>query len=124
MPSSQSVKNRARFAADRARVLGSEALERVITPRKLKDKADAATRTGQIVALFLLGPFIVVSLQLIVVLNQLMTDLLGVQPLGGGQDPIFAWLVTAITGGAFLLAAWAWFQYVRTAGFGVFLLED
>lgn len=123
----EELAKRARFIAAELKRQGieaaNEAVDRAITPRRLERHIDGATRTGQVVAFFFLGPIIVASLPIIVVLNQLMTDLLGVRTLTGGQDPIFAWLVTAITGGALIVAAWAWFQFVRTAGFGAFSLD-
>lgn len=117
-------RRRLRELGQEAREAGIDLLEQVITPERLRGKVDAADRIGQIIAFLFLGPVVVVSLQLIVVLNQLMTQLLGVSSLGADQNSIFAWLVTAITGGAFLLAAWFWFQFVRTAGMGAFSWEE
>lgn len=115
---------RARFLLDEARSSGIRTAEAVITPEFVEEHVDGVTRTGQVLAFLFLGPVVMVSLELIVVLNQLMTEILGVQPLGAGQDPIFAWLVTALTGGAYILAAWTWFQFVRTGGFGLFTWHD
>lgn len=109
-----------RALAEEARESGVELLDQIKTPERIRGKVDAADRIGQILAFLFLGPVVVVSLRLIVVLNLLMTDLLGVSSLGSAQNDIFAWLVTAITGGAFLMAAYAWFQFVRTAGLGFF----
>lgn len=109
-----------RALADEAREAGVDLIDQIKTPERLRGKVDAADRVGQIIAFFFIGPVVVVSLRLIVVLNLLMTDILGVSSLGSSQNDIFAWLVTAITGGAFLLAAYAWFQFVRTAGLGWF----
>lgn len=114
------VRSKLRAVVEEARELGLDVFEQVKTPDRLREKADAATRVGQIIAFLFIGPVVMVSLRLIVVLNELMTELLGVSSLGASQNDIFAWMVTAITGGAFLLAAWAWFQFVRTAGLGFF----
>lgn len=94
--------------------------KRLATPKALEKKVDAATRVGQILALFFLGPVILVSLALIVALNDVMSGVFGLSDYGESQGGIIGWLITAITGGAFLLAAYAWFQFVRTAGFGWF----
>lgn len=96
----------------------------VVNPSFLEEELRAADRVGQVIAFLFVGPLVMVSLRLIVVLNQLMTDILGVQPLGAGQDSIFAWLVTALTGGAFVAAAWLWFQFVRSGGFGWFTWRE
>lgn len=96
---------------------------RLWTPKFVRRHADGATRVGQILSALFLGPVIVVSLVLIVVLNTLMSDIFGVSDLGDSQTGIFGWLITAITGGALLLAAWGWFQFVRTAGFGWFSFD-
>jgi hypothetical protein len=94
--------------------------QKVARPAVLQRHADGATRVSQILSLLFLGPVIVVSLVLIVVLNNLLSDIFGVSDYGEAQGGIIGWLVTAITAGAFLLASWTWFQFVRTAGFGFF----
>lgn len=91
--------------------------ERIAKPKFLEKKIDGATRSGQILSLIMLGPLIVVSLALIQVLNELMADIFGANDLGD-QTSLIGWLITAITAGLFLLAAYSWFMWVRTSGFG------
>ena len=110
------------FAAlpSRARENLPDLAKRLGTPQRLQRQVDGATRVGQILAFVFIGPVVVVSLVLIVVLNTLMTDIFGTADYGEAQGGIIGWLITAITAGAFLMAAWSWFQFVRTAGFGWF----
>lgn len=99
--------------------------KRLATPKRLQKHVDGATRMGQILSFVFLGPVIVVSLALIVALNGVMSEVFGLSDYGESpQQGIVAWLITGITGGAFLLAAYAWFQFVRTAGFGWFNFDD
>lgn len=100
-----------------------KATQSIIRPKRLERVSDGATRTGQIVALCLLGPLIMVSLALIVVLNQLMADVFGDSPVDSSQSDIVAFMITGITLGALMMAAWTWFQWVRTGGFGLFSPE-
>lgn len=99
-------------------------LKRVATPKLVAKHVDGATRVGQVLSLIFLGPVIVVSLALIVAINGVMSGIFGVSDYGESQTGIVGWLITGITGGAFLLAAYAWFQFVRTAGFGWFNFDD
>lgn len=117
--SAQDLRRRVRNAAP-------EVLQRIHRPRKLERVADGATRAGQIVSLLFVGPLIVVSLALIVAFNALMASVFsgGDWQPGDPQQDLFAWLITAITLGTFILAAWTWFQFVRTAGFGWFSYDD
>lgn len=105
----------------RIREEGPEVADRVLRPKYLKKYADGSTRASQILALFFLGPLIVVSLALIVALNQTMAGVFG--SAWNSADPFSgptAWLITAITLGALIMAAYTWFQFVRTSGFGFF----
>jgi hypothetical protein len=113
-----------RLIKDDVRHVLSELLEEIVNPGVFEERAKGVTRGGQVLAFLFVGPVIMVSLQLIVVLNELMTEILGVKPLGAGQDPIFAWLVTALTGGAYVMFAWLWFQFVKTGAFGWFTWDD
>jgi len=110
--SAQDLRRRVRKAAP-------EVLQRIHRPRKLERVADGATRAGQIVSLLFVGP-------LIVVFNALMASVFagGDWQPGDPQQDLFAWLITAITLGTFILAAWTWFQFVRTAAFGWFSYDD
>jgi len=97
---------------------------RVARPKRLEAVSLGATRTGQFMAAMFLGPLIVVSLALIVVFNNLMSDVfVGNDPVDTQHSGMVAFVMTAITLGAFIAAAWAWFQWVRTAGFGFFSWE-
>lgn len=109
----------ARSAPDRAREAGGRALR----PERFQDKADKATRTGQVVALLTTPILIIISLALITAFNEAMAGVFGLAPPGAEQTSIFAFLITLITAGTLVFAIWAWFQYVRTAAFGMFLLE-
>lgn len=96
------------------------AAEKVAKPEKLQGLADGATRTGQVMAALLLGPVIVVNLVIITVFGDVMTGVFGGISLDSTQTGIFAFLITAILLGTLVLSAWAWFQWVRTSGFGAF----
>lgn len=77
--------------------------------------------TSQIVALMTLPMVIVISLVMIVVVNDVATDVFGGSVYqDSNQENIVGWLITALTGGMVILAAWTWFQFVRTSGFGFF----
>lgn len=101
-----------------------EFLAKVARPKRL-ERFEGVTRPGQVLAFLFVGPIIVVALALIVALNQVMA---GVFATGWSpDDPFtgpFGWLITALTLGAFILAAYTWFQFVRTAGFGFFTWGD
>lgn len=101
-----------------------DTLKRIATPKRLEKHADGATRTGQILSLLFLGPVIVANLAVIVALNGVMSDIFGTSDYGEAQTGIVGWLVTGITGGAFLFSAYCWFQFVRSAGFGWFNFDD
>ena len=92
----------------------------VITPKFLEDHVEGATRAGQVTAALFLPFIIVVSLTIIRVINQIMAGVLGAGLIGGEQFSITAFLVTFITMGTLIIAAWSWFQWVRTSGFGAF----
>lgn len=113
-----------RLALEQARQASTEAARIISKPEQRFPRFPSpGTRVGQVIAFLILPVGIMVSLQIIVAANQLFTGVFGVEQLAGGQNDIFAWLITAITGGAFLLFAWTWFQWVRTAGFGFFSWE-
>lgn len=96
------------------------ALEQVKDPGFLRDRADTSTRVSQLMAALMLGPFIVVNLAIIRVIADLMTGVFGPSELDSTHTGIIAWMITAIILGTLILSAWAWFQWVRTGGFGVF----
>lgn len=112
------LESRLRFLADELSRDAADLKETVVNPGFVEERLEGVTRTGQVIAFFLLGPVVVASLQIIVVFHKFMVQILGVQPFTAGQDAVMAWMVTAVTGGAILLAAWFWFQFVRTAAFG------
>lgn len=122
--SKSEFETRLRLLLDEARQEGLDLADTLLTPAFVEEHVEDVTRTGQVLAFFFVPVVVMVNLELIVVLNQLITELLGARPLGAGQDPIFAWLVTTLTAGAYVLSAWAWFQFVRTGGFGLFTWND
>lgn len=93
-------------------------------PPFLEEKLDAATRVGQWMAALLLPMLIVVSLALITAFHQLLAGIFGATGDLGNQSDLFAFLITGITLGTFILVAYTWFLFVRTAGFGMFAMED
>ncbi len=98
---------------------------RILRPKAFEkfsdDMAPMEVRLYQILALLLLPIVIIVSLVCIVVLNEIMTEIFGVSTLEStSQQGILGWFITGVTAGLFLLAAWTWFQWVRTRGFGLF----
>ena len=97
-----------------------EYAQRVIRPKVFEKFVDDGPpdRVLQILALFLVGPVVVVSLVIIQVINNVISDLFGTGSFGD-QSSLWGWMVTGLTGGLFLLAAWSWFQFVRTYGFGL-----
>lgn len=98
---------------------------RVASPKRLEAVTAGATRTSQVMALLFLPVVIVVSFALLQAFNNLMGDVF----TGGGwtstdpQTGLFAWLITFITLGALVVVAWAWFQFVKTGGFGMFKVD-
>lgn len=96
----------------------------IARPARLQAAADGATRTGQVLALFMLGPIIMVSLVLVEVVHTLMADVLLSQDIATSQVPILSFLVTFLTLALLCIVAWGWFQFVRTAGFGRFNFDD
>ena len=118
------VKNRVLFAIPNAEVLrekGRETGLRILRPKKFEKWTEGGEdRAMQILALTVLPCVIVVSLVLIVAMNEVLAGLFGVSEYDEAQGGIVGWFITAVTGGAFILAAWSWFQWVRTYGFGIF----
>ena len=123
--------NRATFAIqdfrDKPRERLSEYGKRVISPRsfeKFRSEDPAVDRPLQILSLLVLPVFIVVSLVIIVVINEVMAEVFGLSNYESiSQQGIMGWFITGVTGGLFLLAAWSWFQFVRTCGFGIFRFD-
>ncbi len=94
---------------------------RILRPKKFEKYTEGGEdRAMQILSLCILPVLIVVSLPLIVAVNETMAQLFGVSEYNETQTGIVGWFITGITGGLFLLAAWSWFQWVRTYGFGIF----
>lgn len=124
-PSRQRIKNQARFAFEELTASAREARSELVEPSFLEEEIQASNRVGQIIAFLMVGPLAVVSLQIIVVFNQLMTQVFGAQPLGSAnQTNIFAWLITLLTAAAYVAAVWTWFIWVRSGGFGWFTWRD
>lgn len=94
--------------------------ERILRPKRLQRFADGATRTSQWLSALFIGPVVVVSFAFIRVFNNLMTEIFQAQIPPDQQVGLIAWMITALTLFAFIIAAWGWFQFVRTAGFGWF----
>ena len=98
---------------------------RILRPKKfdkfIRDPAE--DRVSQILALLFVPIIIIVSLVAIVAMNEVMSEIFGVSDTDEAQTSLFGWFITGITGGLFLLAAWTWFQFVRTSGFGLFRFE-
>jgi len=100
--------------------VASKARAQVVTPQRLEKVADGATRSGQMIALLIVGPIVVVSLTIIKVINGIMSEVLGAGTIAAGQVDAITFLVTGLTLGLLVICAWGWFQWVRTAGFGAF----
>lgn len=92
----------------------------VVKPKVLEPVAEGATRAGQVTAGLFLPFIIVVSFTILKVMNNLMANVLGGGLVSGDQLTITSFLVTFLTLGLLIIAAWGWFQWVRTAGFGAF----
>lgn len=92
----------------------------VLNPPQLERLTDASTRVTQIVALCFLPVVIIVSFELITAAHAVISGIFGANPPTGAQFDIIGFLLTAITAGMLILAAWTWFQFVRTSGFGLF----
>lgn len=92
----------------------------IIRPRILERHADGVSRTGQVLAFLVLGPVILVSITIVEVLNELMAGVLGTGLIEDGQLTITGFMITALTLFFLILAAWGWFQWVRTGAFGAF----
>ncbi len=108
--------------AFKAREKALEAGARVLKPKKFEKWTEGPEdRMMQILALFTVPFFIVVSLVIIVAVNETMSGLFGISEYDdNAQQGIVGWFITGVTSGFFLLNAWLWFQYVRTYGFGIF----
>lgn len=92
----------------------------VIEPEFLEKYSVGATRTGQVMALLFVPFIITVTFPIIYVMNRLMAQVLGTGTITGDQFSIISFLVTLLTLTLFIMCAWGWFQWVRTAGFGAF----
>jgi len=107
-------------AVAEAKAAAAKVRAQVVTPKRFEKAADGATRSGQAIALLLVGPMVVVSLTIIKVINGIMGDVLGAGTIAAGQVDAITFLVTFLTLGLLVICAWGWFQFVRTAGFGAF----
>lgn len=124
-PSRQRIENRARFAFEQLTASAREARQEIVEPSFLQEEIDAADRVGQWVAFFFSPVLVVVGLRIIVILNQLMTQSFGAQPLGSAdQTNIFAWLITLLTAAAYVAMTWTIFVWVRSGGFGWFTWRE
>lgn len=77
------------------------------------------TRASQWTAAILLPLVIIISLPFIVVFVNLLSDVL-LQSDQSGQEGILGFIVTGIALTSFCMAAWMWFLWVRTGGFGLY----
>lgn len=119
-PTRQQLQNRLAMILEQLQSDAKSVCRQVMNPGFIQTFPEA-TRVGQIIAFMFVGVVVMISLQLIVVLNELVAQILvDGGSLGTTQDAIFSWLSTAITAGFYIIAAWGWFQFVRTAGFGLF----
>lgn len=119
MPSRERLSHFKRQAKEGAK----EAASRVARPKKFEQFSQGIERIEQVVALCFLGPVIVINLVGIQVMNNLMADVLLTGSGAASFNDIFAFLVTFATLGMVIMSGWAWFQFVRTAGFGMFRLQ-
>lgn len=95
--------------------------KRILRPRVFEKWTDGPEdRLMQVLSLLLVPMVIVVSLVVIVAINETLAGLFGVSEYNETQEGIVGWFITGMTAGFFILAAWAWFQFVRTYGFGIF----
>lgn len=100
----------------------AEISHRVMKPKSFeKWTRGPEDRLMQVVALLVVPFVIVVSFVVIVALNEVMSELFGLSEFESAtQQGIVGWFVTGVTAGLLILAAWSWFQFVRTYGFGIF----
>lgn len=112
------ARGKARAVRDSSGVLKESARKAIVDPDWLEKFSARVTRTEQVTALFFVGPIVVISLTIIVALNELMQETF----LANSTVEIvrMQWFVTFFTGGLFIMSAWGWFQFVRTGGFGFF----
>lgn len=95
--------------------------KQILRPRAFEKWTDGPEdRLMQVLSLLLVPMVIVVSLVIIVAINETLAGVFGVSEYNETQSGIVGWFITGITSGLFLLAAWSWFQFVRTYGFGIF----
>lgn len=91
----------------------------ILQPKFIEKRNLEVTRTSQwLAALFIIVP-ITISLALIVAIQQVIVDVF-LQGDLGNQTEIMRFVVTAIGLGMFAFAAWLWFLFVKTGGFGLF----
>lgn len=98
-------------------------IDAVVNPKFVQAKLDGVERFGQWLAVATLPVVVVISFAVMTVINQLMGQVMGDWDVND-QTPILGWLVTFLTLGMFVLFAYGWFQYVRTAGFGFLSWRD
>lgn len=82
---------------------------------------ERVTLIGQLMALTILPFFILLSFNLITTFIAIVAAYALQGDLGNHAGPI-GWIVTASSAMLFCLAAWLWFQWVRTGGFGLFAI--
>lgn len=113
----------AALLATRLREKAPDALESIQRPSFIDKRVGPVERSGQWLAFFFLPVVVVVSFALMTafhgVMGTVLFDTWQDDPTDEGL-PFIQWLVTLITLGMFGMVAWSWFQFVRTAGFGLF----
>lgn len=105
--------------AEIAKGYGQRAFSPAFLEGKGRIRYNDITRASQWTAAILLPLVIIISLPFIVVFVSLLADVL-LQSDQSGQNGILGFIVTAIGLGSFCLAAWFWFLWVRTGGFGLY----
>lgn len=92
--------------------------EKVLRPKFIPDRYYEVTRSGQWLAAFVLIAIIPASLTIIVVFDNVMVEVFFSGEDFGEQAAIFRFVINFLDLGLFVLAAWSWYMWVRTGGFG------
>lgn len=98
----------------------------ILRPKRLEAKAEGVTRTEQWVSFFFLLMVLPANFAIIVAFNEVASAVFGASDYGDG-DPnmgVIGFLITFLTLGAVVISAWAWFQFVRTSGFGLLRWDE
>lgn len=109
---------RLRASARRLTEGAREAGRRFLTPSFLEEEIETAHRLGQLLAALMLVVFIPVTLDLIPLFQRILISLfLRNSTIGVRESAPF--MITLVTLGMLVGAIWLWFQWVRSAGFGL-----